>query len=122
MQDGEGRPLEPVYLLNQFDASSALHREVREVLRGELGERLLPFSIRRSSGVGEALAEGTTVVDCDPESEVAKDYFGVAEWLLTASMPGLPTIPGRRSEWRSGPDCLQADLGRHRAARGMEGQ
>jgi len=87
MQDGEGRPLEPVYLLNQFDASSALHREVREVLRGELGERLLPFSIRRSSGVGEALAEGTTVVDCDPESEVAKDYFGLAEWLLTASMP-----------------------------------
>jgi cellulose biosynthesis protein BcsQ len=87
MQDAEGRPLQPVYLLNHFDESSALDRFVREALQQELGERLLPFTVRRSSNVREALAEGMTVVEYAPESDVAKDYFGVARWLRNSSVP-----------------------------------
>ncbi len=56
-------PCCPFYLLNGFDASLPLHLDVREVLRGKLGERLLPFAVRRSPAVSEALAEGMTVID-----------------------------------------------------------
>jgi hypothetical protein len=61
-----------LYLLNQFDASSPLHLDVREMLQQQLGDRLLPFVLRRSSAVSEALAEGMTVIDYAPDSPVAK--------------------------------------------------
>ncbi len=85
MQDAEGRPLGPVYLLNQFDDSMPLQREVRGALRQRLGERLLPFAVRRSSGVSDALAEGMTIIDYDSQCDVAKDCFQVAEWLRAYS-------------------------------------
>ena len=44
----EGDALKVFYLLNQFDASLPLHLDVREVLRRQLGDRLLPFVIRRA--------------------------------------------------------------------------
>ncbi len=79
--DQEGRALEPYYLLNQFDPSLPLHLDVREVLRRQLGDRLLPLVIRRAPAVSEALAEGMTVVDYAPEAHVTEDYMGVATWL-----------------------------------------
>lgn len=85
--DDEGRPLQPVYFLNQFDSSLPLHLDIREILKQQLGERLLPFVIRRSPAVGEALAEGMTVVDYDPGSAVAEDYMRVAKWLRSVSAP-----------------------------------
>jgi cellulose synthase operon protein YhjQ len=85
--DGEGKPLQPIYLLNQFDAALPLHLDVREVLRQRLGDRLLPFAIRRANSVSEALAEGMTVVDYDPDSAVAQDYLSVAAWIRARSAP-----------------------------------
>jgi cellulose synthase operon protein YhjQ len=85
--DSAGRPLLPYYLLNQFDAALPLHLDVREVFRRKLGDRLLPFAIRRSPAVGEALAEGMTVVDYAPAEAVAQDFFAVASWLRTLSPP-----------------------------------
>jgi cellulose synthase operon protein YhjQ len=85
--DAEGRPLHPYYLLNQFDASLPLHLDIREVLRRQLGDRLLPLVIRRSPAVSEALAEGMTVVDYSPQSSVAEDYLSVAKWLRAMSAP-----------------------------------
>ena len=38
----------PNYVLNQFDSSLPLHLDVREVLREQLGDRLLPFVIRHA--------------------------------------------------------------------------
>ncbi len=67
MVDLEGHALRPHYVLNQFDASLPLHLDVREVLRSQLGDRLLPFVVRRAPAVSEALAEGMTVVDYAPE-------------------------------------------------------
>jgi cellulose synthase operon protein YhjQ len=87
MIDGDGRPLEPYYLLNQFDASLPLHLDVREVLRRQLGDRLLPFVIRRAPIVSEALAEGMTVVDYSPDSPVSEDYMNVATWLRNIAAP-----------------------------------
>ena len=68
-QEGlSGKPLQAWFVLNQFDPSSPLQRDVREVLRQQLGERLLPFVVHRSAAVSEALAEGMTVLDYAPNS------------------------------------------------------
>jgi cellulose synthase operon protein YhjQ len=85
MADSAGNPLRPYYVLNQFDPSVPLHLEIRESLRRLLRDRLLPFAIRRSASVNEALAEGMTVVDFAPESTVSQDYLEVATWLRSVS-------------------------------------
>jgi cellulose synthase operon protein YhjQ len=95
--DGDGRSIQPYYLLNQFDASLPLHLDVREVLRRQLGDRLLPFVIRRAPAVSEALAEGMTVVDYAPESPISEDYLNVATWLRTIAAPA--TAGYRNVRW-----------------------
>ena len=87
MVDADGRPLQPYYVINQFDVSLPLHLDVREVLRRQLGDRLLPFVIHRAPEVSEALAEGMTVVDYAPDSPVSGDYMNVATWLRTIAAP-----------------------------------
>lgn len=98
MVGAEGHPLQPYYMLNQFDASMPLHLDVREVLQKQLGERLLPFVVRRSNAVSEALAEGMTVMDYAPESAVANDYAALAAWLKTQSAPAVASKTARWSE------------------------
>jgi cellulose synthase operon protein YhjQ len=97
INDGDGRPLQPFYVLNQFDTSLPLHLDVREVLRRQLGDRLLPFVIRRAPAVSEALAEGMTVVDYAPDAPVAEDYLNVATWLRTIAAPA--TAGFRNVRW-----------------------
>jgi len=76
-----GQPVRPYYVLNQFDPSLPLHLDVREVLREQVGDRLLPFALRRTPAVSEALAEGMTVVDYAPNATVAEDYGNLAGWV-----------------------------------------
>ena len=94
--DASGKPVHPRYVLNGFDASQPLHLDVREVLRQQLGDRLLPFVIRRSPAVSEALAEGMTVMDYAPDTAVAHDVLNLASWLRTQAAPA----PGfRKARW-----------------------
>ncbi|HEX3967765.1 MAG TPA: cellulose synthase operon protein YhjQ/BcsQ [Edaphobacter sp.] len=97
VNDGDGRPLQPSYILNQFDTSLPLHLDVREVMRRQLGDRLLPFVIRRAPAVSEALAEGMTVVDYAPDAPVAEDYLNLATWLRTVAAPA--TAGFRNVRW-----------------------
>ncbi len=92
--DSDGRAVQPYYVLNQFDASLPLHLDVREVLRQQLGDRLLPVMIRRSPSVAEALAEGMTVIDYAPEAPVTEDYIHLAEWVRKLA---APAVTGLRS-------------------------
>ncbi len=85
--NAEGRPVSIAYLLNHFDASLPLHLDVREVLRRQLGDKLLPFVIRRAPAISEALAEGMTVIDYSPDAPVAEDYLHVANWLRSQAAP-----------------------------------
>jgi cellulose synthase operon protein YhjQ len=87
--DSQGRQVVPFYVLNQFDAALPLHLDVREVLRRQLGDRLLRVAIRRSPAVSEALAEGMTVVDYSPDASVARDFQDVASWLRSVSPPAM---------------------------------
>lgn len=84
------------YLLNQFDASSPLHLDVREMLQQQLGDRLLPLVLRRSPAVSEALAEGTTVIDYAPGSAAAEDYMHLAGWLRGFAAPATVAHAGVR--------------------------
>ncbi len=96
--DATGKPLHPRYVLNGFDASQPLHLDVREVLRQQLGDRLLAFVIRRSPAVSEALAEGMTVMDYAPETAVAADVLNLAAWLRTQAAPASGFRKARWSE------------------------
>jgi cellulose synthase operon protein YhjQ len=98
VRDAAGKPVHPFYLLNGFDSSQPLHLDVREVLRQQLGDRLLPFVIRRSPAVSEALAEGMTVMDYAPETAVAGDVLNLASWLRTQAAPAAGFRKARWSE------------------------
>lgn len=86
----------PYFILNQFDAFLPLHLDVRELLRQQLGERLLPFALRRSPAVSEALAEGMTVVDYSPHSPTAEDFISLANWVRSVSQPAASSFRGAR--------------------------
>jgi cellulose synthase operon protein YhjQ len=91
-----GKPALPHYVLNQFDPSLPLHLDVREVLREQLGDRLLPFALRRSPAVSEALAEGMTIMDYAPNSAVAEDFASLAGWVKSLSAPAGTGFRGVR--------------------------
>lgn len=81
-----GRRVLPFYLLNKFDSSLALHVDLRNALAQELGDRLLPFAIRRSDEVTHALAEGLTVADYAPDSAITQDFHLLLNWLQAARL------------------------------------
>ncbi len=91
-----GQAVSPYFVLNQFDETQRLHRDVLELLRGRLGERLLPFVVRRAAAVSEALAEGMTVIDYAPDSPAAADYLRLAEWLRAAAAAAMQGYDGGR--------------------------
>jgi cellulose synthase operon protein YhjQ len=94
--NGNGKPALPYYVLNQFDPSLPLHLDVREVLREQLGDRLLPFTLRHTPAVSEALAEGMTVLDYAPNSAVTEDYASLAGWVKSLSAPASTSFRGVR--------------------------
>ena len=91
-----GKPIQPYYILNQFDATLPLNLDVREVLRAQLGDRLLPFVLRRTPAMSEALAEGMTVMDYAPTSSLADDFNLLAGWVKSQSSGASTTYRGVR--------------------------
>lgn len=91
-----GQAVQPYYILNQFDASLPLHLEVQELLRRQLGDRLLPFVLRRSMAVSEALAEGMTVIDYAPSAAITDDYRKLSTWVRSIAAPANSGFRGLR--------------------------
>jgi cellulose biosynthesis protein BcsQ len=96
LTDRDGGAAERFYLLNQFEAASPLHQDMREMLQRQLGDRLLPLVLRRSPAVSEALAEGMTVIDYAPSSAAAEDYWALAGWLRSFAAPAIAGYGGVR--------------------------
>jgi len=94
--DGQGLPTKPVYVLNQYDPTQPLHLDVREMLREQLGDRLLPFALRRTTSISEALAEGMTVVDYAPSASASDDYQNLSSWIRNLSAPAQSGYRGVR--------------------------
>jgi cellulose biosynthesis protein BcsQ len=84
--DAFGNDDSTICVLNRFDASMPLHKEVLGWYRDNFRHLAV---IRESSLVTEALAEATTVVDWIPESPVSGDFLAlfaaVRQSLGTAS-------------------------------------
>lgn len=68
-------------LLTRFDSSLPMHVELRRSLSLALGDRMLPFHLRRSDEPAMALAEGHTVLDYAPASGIAEDYEVLTHWV-----------------------------------------
>jgi cellulose biosynthesis protein BcsQ len=79
-----GSPAHWQYLLNQFDERDPAQVDIRTRFRQELGDRLLPFMLRSSPLVNEALLCGRTVVDHAPACPLVSDL-----WRLARSVAGL---------------------------------
>ncbi len=90
-------PVQVRYVLSQFEPGLALHLDVRQTLERHLGDRLLPFTVRRSPAVAEALAEAMTVMDYAPESGVAGDYQVLADWIF--AVPQVHPLGRRKVRW-----------------------
>jgi cellulose synthase operon protein YhjQ len=97
---GTGQAVAPYYVLNQFDEDQRLHRDVRNVLRSQLGERLLPFELCRTSAVSESLAEGMTVMDYAPDSPLTDQYARLAGWVRNLVAPSERAW--RSTRWSEG--------------------
>jgi cellulose biosynthesis protein BcsQ len=54
---------------------------IREMLQAELGERLLPFALHRSTELQEAMAEGLPVAQVTPEAAIVEDLHHLAQWV-----------------------------------------
>ena len=94
--NANGAKVLPYYVINQFDATLPLHRDVRDMLRQQLGDRLLPFALRRTAAVSDALAEGMTVMDYAPNSSAAEDFNSLAGWLKSLAVPASAAYRGVR--------------------------
>ena len=78
-----------LYLLNQFDASSPLHLDVRAILQQQLGDRLLPFVLRRSSAGERGTGRGNDGDRLCAGFGGAEDYRGLAGWLRSFAPPAI---------------------------------
>lgn len=84
------------FLLSQFDTAQPLQLDIRAILQQQLGDQLLPFVIRRSPAIAEALAEGMTVIDYAPGEGIAKDYLQVAAWMRSLTKPARLSLAQAR--------------------------
>lgn len=83
--DGDALPVQPHFILNQFNPHLPFHRTVFEELRRRVGERLHSVMLHCSLDVDEALAQGKTVLDFEPDAQVSRDYRALAGWIRSRS-------------------------------------
>jgi cellulose biosynthesis protein BcsQ len=88
--EGEGVDI-PNLLLNQFDGSQALHREIQYRLAKQFNDRLIPVTISPDPDVSVSLAQGTTIIDYSPSSCVSEDLYKLNDWLA-ANLKILPKL------------------------------
>lgn len=81
-----------LYLINAFDPTLALDRDIAKLIRAEQGSRLCPVAIHRDEAVREALASKLSVDTYAPYSQAAGDFADLATWL-TARLARQGTAP-----------------------------
>lgn len=69
------------YVLNQYDASKPLNRDIKTVMQHDLGERAAPYSIHRDESMSEALAFQQPVKRFAPYSQGADDIERLSGWV-----------------------------------------
>lgn len=69
-------------LINGFDPTRELDRDIARLLRAEQGAQLCPVIIHRDESVREALASKLSVEAYAPYSQAAGDYADLSTWLV----------------------------------------
>lgn len=83
--DPRSLPLQPKFLLNQYDSRIAFHRTVREELRNRLGVRLLSLSLKRTREAHELPALRNVVPAFEQDAPVSRDFEALAGWIRSRS-------------------------------------
>lgn len=90
-------------LATMHDPASMLSKDLLDELQRRFGQRLAPVVIRFDQALKEAASFGQPVIEYAPESNGAKDYAALAEWLLTS------VLSGDRSAEREASDSSESD-------------
>ncbi|TCP10625.1 cellulose synthase operon protein YhjQ [Crenobacter luteus] len=77
-----------LFVLNGFDPSRQLDRDVELLLRETLAERLAPLPVCRDEAVREALAMQQLLPDYAPYSQAVDDFLQLAAWLAVRLAAG----------------------------------
>lgn len=75
-------------LATMHDPASMLSKDLLEELQRRFSNRLAPVVIRFDQALKEAASFGQPVVEYSPESNGAKDYGALADWLVTTMLTG----------------------------------
>lgn len=70
------------WLINGFDATRPLDRDMELVVRGRFKSLIAPITLHRDEHYREALAQYTTIQSYAPSSQGAHDMRALALWLL----------------------------------------
>lgn len=80
-------PARTRYVINQFEPTRPLQRDLRALLRDELGARLAPFTLHRDASVADAQARNLALLDEAPHCQAAEDLQLLASWLSAGLDP-----------------------------------
>jgi chromosome partitioning protein len=69
-------------LLTQYESGTGLHRSIASAVEEQFPGLLYPLAIRKNVAVGEAHAEGRSVLSYAPKSHGAADYTELVEYLI----------------------------------------
>lgn len=81
MAEGEGAPPASI-VLNAFDPSRDLDRDIAALLRTGFQRALAPVTVHRDESLREALACKQTVFDAAPSSQAAYEFSALATWVV----------------------------------------
>jgi cellulose biosynthesis protein BcsQ len=96
LQAGRAMGTQVHYVMNRYEPSRALHREMHDRLQSILGDALLPLYIREEPLVQDAMRNGVTVVDYAADSEIVADLRALSRWVEQLS-PRHPALREARS-------------------------
>lgn len=83
------------YVLNCVNSDKVLSRDIVELLRSNLSERMVPMVIHQDEAVRESLACDRLVAEYDPHCEATFDIASCAQWV-SDKMSSPRRVPGRK--------------------------
>lgn len=84
------------YVLNNVNTEKTLSRDIVEILRGNLGNRLTPMVIHQDEAVRESLASDQLLADYDPHCVATYDVLSCADWVRDKMLSARPAVAVRR--------------------------
>lgn len=92
-------------LATMHDSNNVLSRDLLEELRRRFTNRVIPVVISFDHALREAASFGQPVIEYARESQGAKDYVQLAEWLVEHTLKaGKASVSSEGAEAAAGPD------------------